>query len=109
MESIPGKIKLKSNAPESVYEQVAPYDRELKRAISFLDGIEEVDANYEMGTILIEYDATRTNERRIIDWIDTIVKIGLENKEEISKYSSTDIEYLEELLEQQLKEQIGKF
>lgn len=109
IESVPGRIKLKSNAPESVYEQVEPYDKELKIAILFLDGIERVELDYNRGIILIRYDITKVNDRKVLKWIDSIVKIGLENKEVISKYSSTDMNYLEELLEEKLQEEIEKF
>lgn len=106
MGSVPGKIRLKSNAPESVYEQVEPYDEELKSAILFLDGIEEAELDYEKGIIVIGYDVKIINERKVLKWIDKIVEIGLENKEAISKYSSTDMKYLEELLERKLNEEI---
>lgn len=106
--SIPGRMRLKSKAPESIYKEVEPYDEYLKNSILLLDGIEEIEINYKIGTALIQYDIEKTYEDKILKWINKIIEIALKNQEEIVEYWDRDIEYLEKLLEQQLREEIEK-
>lgn len=106
--SIPGRMRLKSKAPEMVYKQVEEYEDYLKRAILLLDGINDVEFNFHIGTALILYDTTKIYEAKILKWINKIIEIGVENQENIMEYSSNNIKYLEALLEQQLKEEVKK-
>lgn len=102
----PGKIELKSRAPENIYKQAQAYDEYLQRSILLLDGIYEVELDYNKGTSLILYDIERTDEEEVLHWINRIIEIGLENQEIIENYSNSDIRYLEILLEKQLKEEV---
>lgn len=106
--SIPGRMRLKSKAPENIYKEAEAYDEYLKDSILLLDGIEEIEFNYKIGTALIKYDIEKTYEDKILKWINKIIEVGLKNQEEIVEYSDRDIEYLEKLLEQQLREEIEK-
>lgn len=106
--SIPGRMRLKSKAPQNIYKEAEAYDEYLKRTILLLDGIEKVEFNYQIGTALIQYDIEKTYESKILKWINKIIELGLKNQEIIAEYSLTDMEYLEKTLEQQLKEEILK-
>ncbi len=106
--SIPGRMRLKSKAPEFIFKQVEPYDEYLERAILLLEGVEEVEFNFSIGTALILYDIEKTYEAKVLKWINKIIEVGVENRESIEEYSDTDLEYLEVLLEQQLKEEVEK-
>ncbi len=106
--SIPGRMRLKSKAPEIIYKHVEPHEEYLKRAILLLDGIDKVEFNFVIGTALILYDIEKTYETKILKWINKIIEIGIENQENIMEYSDADIEYLELILEQQLKEEVEK-
>nr|WP_300004099.1 hypothetical protein [Tissierella sp.] len=108
LRSIPGRMRLKSRAPESIYKQAEKYDRELKEAIMLLDGIENIEINYLIGTVLIEYNTEKTYESKVLEWINKIIAVGIKNKGQIAEYLESDREYLENLLEQQLKEEISK-
>ena len=108
IESTPGRISLKSNAPEIIYNQLEPYDKYFKVAILLLDGIDKVEFNYNIGTLYILYDIKRIDEDKVLKWVNKIIEIGVENQETIEEYSNTDIEYLEILLEKQLKEELVK-
>ncbi len=106
--SIPGRMRLKSKAPEMVYKQVEEYEEYLKRAILLLDGIQEVEFNFHIGTALILYDTEKIYETKILKWINKIIAIGLENQENIMEYSDNNMKHLELILEQQLKEEVEK-
>lgn len=106
--SIPGRMRLKSKAPENIYKEAENYDKYLKRAILLLDGIEKVEFNYQIGTALIQYDIEKTYESKILKWINKIIEVGLKNQDIVAEYSHIDIEYLEKTLEQQLKEEVLK-
>ena len=106
--SIPGRMRLKSRAPENIYRQAEPFDSYLKKAIMLLDGIENVETNYHIGTTLIEYDTEKTYESKVLKWINKIIEVGIKNQEHIVEYLETDMEYLENLLEQQLREEVEK-
>lgn len=106
--SIPGRMRLKSKAPENIYKEAENYDKYLKRAILLLDGIEKVEFNYQIGTALIQYDIEKTYESKILKWINKIIEVGLKNQDIVAEYSHIDMEYLEKTLEQQLKEEVLK-
>lgn len=108
IEGIPGRMSLKSKAPENIYNQLEPYDKYLKRAILLLDGINEVKFNYNTGIVLILYDIKEIQEIKVLNWVNKITEIGMENQEAIEEYSNKDIEALEILLEKQLKEEVEK-
>lgn len=108
IESTSGRISLKSNAPEFIYNQLEPYDKYFKVAILLLDGIDEVEFNYNIGSFFILYDIKKMDENKVLKWVNKIIEIGVENQEVIEEYSNTDIEYLENLLEKQLKEEIER-
>jgi hypothetical protein len=108
IERTPGRIRFKFNGPEFIYNQLEPYDKYFKVAILLLDGIDKVEFNYIIGTLCILYDIKRIDEDKVLKWINKIIEIGVENQEVIEEYSNTDIEYLENLLEKQLKEEIER-
>lgn len=108
LRSIPGRMRLKSRAPESIYKQAEEYDKELKESIMLLEGVENVEINYLIGTVLIEYNTEKTYESKVVEWINKIIEVGIKNKGHIVEYLETDRKYLENLLEQQLKEEVAK-
>lgn len=108
LRSIPGRMRLKSRAPESIYKQVEPFDKYLKQAIMILDGVENVESNYHIGTTLIEYNTEKTYESKVLKWINKIIEVGIRNQEAIVQYAETDMDYLESLLEHQLREEVEK-
>lgn len=95
--SIPGRMRLKSKAPENIYKEVEAYDKYLKDSILLLNGIEEIEINYNIGTALIKYDIEKTYEAKILKWINKIIEVGLKNQEAIVEYAYRDIQYLEKL------------
>lgn len=108
LRSIPGRMRLRSKAPEVIYTQAEDYDEYLKRAIYLLEGIEDVEINYSIGTALIQYDIDKTYELKVLKWINKIIEVGILNQEEIVEYSTTDMEYLEKSIEQQLNEELER-
>lgn len=108
LRSIPGRMRLKSRAPEAIYSQAEEYDNYLKKAICLLDGIEDVEINYSIGTALIQYDIEKTYELKVLNWINKIIEVGIRNQEEIMEYFSTDMDYLEKLIGQQLSEELER-
>ena len=106
--SIPGRIRLKASAPSAMYKEVELYNEYLERAIRLLPGIEEVEFNYTIGTALIIYDVEKTYEARVLKWVNKIIDIGLDNSDMITEYSDTNIEYVENVVEQQLREEVKK-
>lgn len=108
LRSIPGRMRLKSKAPENIYKNVEQYEDYLKSAILLLDGIDEVEFNFNIGTALILYNIEKTYEAKVLKWINKIIQVGIDNQETIEEYFNRDIEYLEMLIEQQLKEEVEK-
>src|SRR5699024_2872719 len=95
-------------APSSVFKQAEEYGDYLKRAICLLDGIEDVELNYIIGTVLIKYDTQKTYEDRVLKWIHKIIDIGLDNADIIKDYSKSNMSYVEDIVEQQLREEVNK-
>lgn len=106
--SIPGRVRLKSTAPQNMFNQAEEYGEYLERAIYLLDGIEEVELNYTIGTALIKYDSDKTYESKVLKWVHKIIEIGLDNVDIIKQYSESNMDYVESVVEQQLREEVKK-
>lgn len=105
--SIPGRMRLKLSNMSRLPEECKVYDDYLKLAITMLEGIEEVNFNYIIGTILIKYDINKIYEAKIFRWLDKIMEIGINNIELIQNYGENNLDYVIKTLEQQLKDAIN--
>lgn len=104
--SMPGRIRLKLVNVSNIPEEYCYYTRYLEDAISMLPGIKKVDFNHFIGTIIIEYHVDKLYERKILKWIDVIIKVGMDNFELIKNYGKDNLEYVAAAVEQQLKDAV---
>ncbi|SQB92788.1 Uncharacterised protein [Clostridium tetanomorphum] len=72
-----------------------------------IEGIEEVNFNYIIGTIIIKYNINKVYEIKILKWLDKIVEIGIDNFEFIQTYGEKNLDYVIKTLEQDLKDAIN--
>ena len=77
--SIPGRLRLK--VPKQVYvaEEFRQYDRYVVDGVKLLDGIEDIQFNYVLGTILLTYDTNKVYEEKVLKWINRVVEIIIKN------------------------------
>ncbi|EDS77539.1 conserved hypothetical protein [Clostridium botulinum C str. Eklund] len=107
--SIPGRMRLKLPNMSNVPEEFRHYDDFVVRAIKILDGVNEVSFNYVIGTALVTYDIHKIYEKKILNWIEDIVEISIKNLKFIEKYGESNLDYVVETLEQQLKDRVKKY
>lgn len=105
--SIPGRIRLKLSNMTKLPKECKFYDNYLKGAITMIEGIEEVNFNYIIGTIIIKYNINKVYEIKILKWLDKIVEIGIDNFEFIQTYGEKNLDYVIKTLEQDLKDAIN--
>jgi hypothetical protein len=106
--SIPGRIRLKTKIPKETYSQINLHDKYLEEALLMLKGIENIEFNYTIGTVLIKYNTKKTYEKKVLDWLNEIIRVGIENIELIEKYSESNREYVINTVKQQLTEALKK-
>lgn len=104
--SIPGRIRLRTKVPREMYKEVSLYDKYIEEALYMLDGIDKVEFNYAIGTILINYNPKKTYESKVVEWINEIIRVGIENSDLMEKYAEKNIDYVVDTVKQQLAESL---
>lgn len=91
--SIPGRLRLSIPGLNKVPENMKKYEEYTTNIIKMHAGIENVTYSYVTGKVLIEYDKTVTDEKKIVKWLNSVWKQIVENKK---LYSGMSIEEIEE-------------
>lgn len=104
--SLPGRLRLKLVHPGPASGALKQYEHYVEQALRLLPGIESVSCNTVLGTILLEYDAGRVYEDKIIRWANRIIEIGIEQSEFIAKYGRDNLEHVVKTLDQMLRESL---
>ncbi len=89
--SIPGRLRLQVPGLSNVPSEMKVYEHYVIDVIKLEDGIKEVNFSYITGKILVIYDPEKTNEKRIVSWLDLIWKKIVENERVYSKLSLDEI------------------
>lgn len=90
--SIPGRLRLSVPGLDKVPEEMKKYDHYTTSLIKACEGVEDVSYSYVTGKILLTYDAKKTNEKKIVDWLNLIWKKVVDNQEVYDGMSPQEIE-----------------
>lgn len=107
--SIPGRLRLKVPKTINVPEEFRHYDKLVVDGIKILKGIEEIKFNYVLGTILLTYDTNKLYEEKVLKWINVSIEVVIKNLKLIEKYGETNLDYVINTINQQLKEKVINF
>lgn len=107
--SIPGRLRLKVPKTINVPEEFRHYDKLVVDGIKILKGIEEIKFNYVLGTILLTYDTNKLYEEKVLKWINVSIEVVIKNLKLIEKYGETNLDYVVNTINQQLKEKVINF
>ena len=89
--SIPGRLRLQIPGLNNVPNEMKAYEHYVVDIIKLEEGIKEVNFSYITGKILLTYDPEKTNEKRIVSWLDLIWKKIIENERVYAKLSLDEI------------------
>ncbi|MDY2795423.1 HMA2 domain-containing protein [Peptostreptococcus porci] len=95
---LPGRLRLKVNNYKRLPKESVEYQSYGIEAIKKLDGIKNVNFNFVIGTILIEYDKYKVDSKTIINWLELIKKLAVENERLINDLSEKSEEEAREIV-----------
>lgn len=79
----PGKLQIYVAQIKKIEDEYKQYEYYAKNAISLLNGVQDLDVDYEKGIINIKYDTSKVNAQQIYKWLQIIVDIGVDYYDEL--------------------------
>ena len=79
----PGKLQIYVAQIKKIEDEYKQYEYYAKNAISLLNGVQDLDVDYEKGIINIKYDTSKVNAQQIYKWLQNIVDIGVDYYDEL--------------------------
>ena len=87
---IPGRLRIKVNNFKKLPKEAVNFQSQAVEAVKRLDGVESVKFNFVIGTVLIEYDKDKIDSKAIVSWLNTIMKLALDNMDLINSLEGKD-------------------
>ena len=75
---LPGRLRMKFSKYDMLPKEALPYLHYVRDVLAMLPGVNDVTVNARIGTVLVLYDANKTNSRQIMRWVDIVVDTGIE-------------------------------
>ena len=104
---LPGRLRIVFEHYEMLPQEAAQYLHYINDAVKMLNGITKVELNILTGSILLVSDKS-LNNKKILNWIDTIINEGLAVYEELAKEKLSDRKVIEKKAEQYLKQRLAQ-
>ena len=79
----PGKLQIYVAQIKKIEDEYKHYEYYAQNAISLLNGVQDLDVDYEKGIINIKYDTAKVNAQQIYKWLQVIVDIGVDYYDEL--------------------------
>lgn len=98
---LPGRLRMKFSHYNMLPKEALPYLHYVRDVLAMLPGVNDVQVNARIGTILVLYDATITNTRRIMRWVDIVVDTGIEIAND-KEWEGKDVAEIEQLVRDRL-------
>lgn len=106
VESSLGKLTLKVPSSLHVEEEYRWYDEFVARGVKILEGIEDIQFNYDEGTIFIGYNINKVNEEKVLKWVNTVINVVITNLKLIEEHGENNLDYVIDTLEGKLKKEV---
>ncbi len=75
---LPGRLRLRFARHALLPEEAKPYLHYVEEVLKLLPGVDTVQLNPRIGTILVLYAPHGASARQILRWVDIVVDTGLE-------------------------------
>ncbi|WP_300259524.1 hypothetical protein [Clostridium sp.] len=103
-----GKVTLKNDLILRGLANNSKYEELIKESIMTMKEINKIEFFYEKLNLIISYDCTVTSEKKVVNWIKSIIEIILDNYEEVKSFvEKNNREELMNFILPQLKKQIN--
>lgn len=106
VESSLGKLTLKVPSSLHVEEEYRWYDEFVARGVKILEGIEDIQFDYDAGTIFIAYNIDKVNEEKVLKWVNTVINVIITNLKLIEEHGENNLDYVINVLEGKLKKEV---
>ena len=93
---LPGRLRLKVNNYKKIPKEAQLYQNYAIEAVKKIEGINNVQFNFVIGTILIEYDVNKISSKEVVDWINQIKNLIAKNIDYINSISDEPEEKIKE-------------
>lgn len=90
--SIPGRLRLSVPYLADVPENMRKYDHYTTSLIKLEEGVESVSYSYVTGKVLLTYNPEKTDEKKIVNWINFVWKKIIDNQDVYNKMQPEEIE-----------------
>lgn len=88
--SIPGRMRLRVPLLKKIDKKHHRYTDLVCRLLSMPDGIDSVSASPISGTVLLHYDAKSLSEQEILQFISSLTRVIVTQKEELARLVKSD-------------------
>ena len=93
--NLPGRLRIHYSAMERLSSRWHRFSEPVAELVNIKQGIQNTNIQPTTGNVLITYDADALGEKDILKWLESIVRISLNN---IRSYSSLSEDKFESLL-----------
>lgn len=107
--TLPGRLRLKIPYLNTVPLEYRKYDDKILQGIKILKGIETLTINYDINTVLITYDISILYEKKLISWVNRVIKVGIDNIDLFRNYGETNLNYVINTIENQLRDIVKEY
>lgn len=87
---LPGRLRLRFARHALLPEAAKPYLHYVEDVLKLLPGVQTVQLNPRIGTILVLYAPKAACARQILRWVDIVVDTGLEIAREVNAAEAID-------------------
>ena len=98
---LPGRLRMKFSKYDMLPKEALPYLHYVRDVLAMLPGVNDVSVNARIGTVLVLYDANKTNSRQIMRWVDIVVDTGIEIAKD-KEWEGKDEAEIEQLVRERL-------
>jgi len=88
--SIPGRVRLKVPLLKKIDKKHHEYAPLVCRLLTIPDGIDSVSASPVSGTVLLHYDANSVSEQELMQFISSLTRVIVEQKDELTQLLKDD-------------------
>lgn len=99
---LPGRLRILFPRYPLLPDSVRPYLHYVEDVLKLLPGVQTVQINTRIGTVLVFYDKSICTTRQIFRWVDIVVDTGIEIAHEIKSADTNDESDIASLVRQRL-------
>ena len=99
---LPGRLRMLFPRYTLLPDSARPYLHYVEDVLKLLPGVQTVQINTRIGTVLVFYDRSVCTTRQILRWVDVVVDTGIEIAHEIESADAKNESDIASLVRQRL-------